>query len=570
MTTTTTTTNFSTPEAPIEEFDSIVIGSGLGGLAVASLLSQLQEDCRVLVLEQNPHHAGGCCQAFERQGYRFGVGLHFVGGVGDDGRLEKRMMDALSDTPVEWSPMEDFGDTVIGTDELKIFKGRDSGHWKQSLIEQFPDEKEAIEKLFAMFKEAFACFIRATAFKVMPRWFSSVLIRTGLDRVINRNYRKYAKMTVAEALNAVTANRDLQTYLGLGCAYYGMIPEEAPFIMHSMFFAEESLGVFYPTGGPGMIPESISRTITKRGGEVRVNAGVKQILIQDGRAVGVKLVDGTEIRAKKQVISDAGFVKTFRQLVPTDQLPSRRMRKAAKVPLNNGMTGMVVYVGLEGTHDEDFKLRCNLNVENPSMILPDTLEGLAAVKAEELSAYITCPSAKDSAWKENYPGRTTLEILVMNVPWKAFSDILDENGNVKEGKKEAYEQFKHDFGQKIWSRSRQALLANGASDSLPELLEEADVAEVGTPITFHHFLGSDLGAWYGLEHSTERFLPRNYCLTLRPECDINGLYLTGEDVSTDGIMGAMIGGYLCAGKILGVPNFTDLPDKVAGTKSTKA
>jgi all-trans-retinol 13,14-reductase len=566
----TTTTNISTPEAPIEEFDSIVIGSGLGGLTVASLLSQLQEDCRVLVLEQNPYHAGGCCQAFERQGYRFGVGVHFVGDVAGKGRSEKRMMDALSDTPVEWTPMEQgLGDMMIGTDKLKTFK-TDSGHWKQSLLELFPDEEGAIEKLSVMSKEACACFRQAMAFKAMPRWLTSVLIHTGLDRVLNKNYRKYAKMTVAEALKAITTNLDLQTYLGLSCACYGMTPEEAPFLMHSVFFAEDFPGMFYPTGGPGMIPESISRTITKCGGEVRLNARVRQILIKGGRAMGVELDDGTEIRAKKQVISDAGFVKTFRQFVPVDQLPSRRMRKAVKVPLNNGMTGMVVYVGLEGTYDEDFKLNHGLSVENPNMTLPDTFEGLSAVKAEELSVYITCPSAKDSAWKEKYPGRTTLEILLMYVPWKPFSGIIDENGDIKEEEKEAYEQFKHDFGQKIWSRSRQALLVNGASGTLPELLDDADVAEVGTPITFHRFLGSDLGAWYGLEHSIERFRPRNFYLTLRPECDIDGLYLTGEDVSTDGVVGAMIGGYLCASKIMGVRNFLDLPKKISQIKPTKA
>jgi all-trans-retinol 13,14-reductase len=114
------------------------------------------------------------------------------------------------------------------------------------------------------------------------------------------------------------------------------------------------------------------------------------------------------------------------------------------------------------------------------------------------------------------------------------------------------------------------LLVNGASGTLPELLDDADVAEVGTPITFHRFLGSDLGAWYGLEHNIERFRPRNFYLTLRPECDIDGLYLTGEDVSTDGVMGAMIGGYLCVSKIMGVRNFMDLPQMISEIKSTKA
>lgn len=559
-----TTTNV--PEAPLEEveYDTIVVGSGMGGLAVASLLSQCQENHRVLVLEQNPYHAGGCCQAFEREGYRFGVGVHFVGGM-EEKCLERKMMDALSlkDDPIEWTPMKDLGAYLIGKDELKTFKVSTS-HYKEDLIQQFPDEKEAVEKLFTMSREAAKCFHRASAFKSIPRSVSSFLVNTGLDRLLNMGYHKYAKMTVGEVLRSLTTNSDLQKIVGGVSTCFGMTPDELPFVLLALFLAKENISYFYPTGGPGIIPEKISRVITAGGGEVRVNAKVQKILVEKGRAIGVELVDGKTLRAKDNVISDAGFVKTFRQFVPAEHQPSRRMRAASKAPLENGMTGMVLYVGLMGTYDDDLNLPSTLMVENPDMdLLPDTLDSLAAKNAEDLSLYITCPSAKDSCWKRDFPGKTTLEILVMHAPWNAFKDLVDESGELKEAKKEAYEQFKHDFGQKIWARSRQALISAGASETLPKLLDEADFAEMGTPLTFHRFLSSDRGAWYGLEHNTARFSPRNYYLRLRPECDIAGLFLTGEDVFIDGVLGAMFGAYLCAAKILGVRNPLDLADMVA-------
>ena len=490
----------------------------------------------------------------------------------EDGSPEKKMMDALADAlaleddQIEWTPMKDFGDTMFGTDELKSYKGDPNRH-KESLMEQFPDEKESIEKFFAMSRKASKCWFRAFAFKSMPRWVSSCLINTGLDRLLNKDYRKYAQMTVGGVLRSLTNDNDLQTILGGACVAYGMTPDEAPFIMHSVFFAQDKFTLFYPAGGPGMIPEKISRAITAGGGEVRVNAKVEKILVENGHAVGVELADGKKIRAKDQVISDAGFVKTFRQFVSAKDQPSRRMRAATEGQLENGMTGIVLYVGLQGTFDDDFNLPCHLTIVNPDMAFPETLDGLAEMRAEDLSLYITCPSAKDGRWKKDYPGKTTLEILLMDVPWKAFEDLIDENGELKEGNKEAYDQFKHDFGQKIWARSRQALISAGADKALPNLLDEADFAEIGTPLTFHRYLGSDRGAWYGLEHSRARFSPRNYYLRLRPECDIDGLYLTGEDVATDGVEGAMFGGYLCAAKILGVRNPLDLADKVAANKA---
>jgi all-trans-retinol 13,14-reductase len=114
----------------------------------------------------------------------------------------------------------------------------------------------------------------------------------------------------------------------------------------------------------------------------------------------------------------------------------------------------------------------------------------------------------------------------------------------------------------IWARSRQALLEAGGSDKLPKLLADADYFDVGTPLTYRRFLASDRGAWYGLEHSTHRFDPRHYYLTLRPETGIDGLYLTGQDVVTDGMVGALFGGYFCAAKVLGEKNPMALTKKV--------
>ena len=99
----------------------------------------------------------------------------------------------------------------------------------------------------------------------------------------------------------------------------------------------------------------------------------------------------------------------------------------------------------------------------------------------------------------------------------------------------------------------QVLEPTGAK--VPKTLDAVDHYQVATPLTFAHYFKSEHGAFYGLDHDLKRFEPKTFFLRLRPEVpEVPRLYLTGEDIVTDGFAGAMMGGVLCATKVLGVSN----------------
>ncbi|MEO1059228.1 MAG: FAD-dependent oxidoreductase, partial [Actinomycetota bacterium] len=123
------------------QWDAIVVGSGMGGLSAASFLAQ--QGSRVLVLEQNSI-VGGCTQSYERRGYRFNIGLHYVGSV-QGPTVTRRLFDAVTEGAVDWHALPSvFNRMVLGERSYDIPAGRDA--YRSAMVEWFPEQAEAIDR----------------------------------------------------------------------------------------------------------------------------------------------------------------------------------------------------------------------------------------------------------------------------------------------------------------------------------------------------------------------------------------------------------------------------------------
>ena len=100
------------------DYDALIIGSGMGGLTTAAFLSEL--GWKVCVLEQH-YTAGGYTHSFERHGYEWDPGVHYIGDVGRESGT-RRMFDFLSGGQLEWAAMDEEYDRFYIGD--KVFCAR--------------------------------------------------------------------------------------------------------------------------------------------------------------------------------------------------------------------------------------------------------------------------------------------------------------------------------------------------------------------------------------------------------------------------------------------------------------
>src|SRR5262249_20597694 len=132
---------------------------------------------------------------------------------------------------------------------------------------------------------------------------------------LRRRFLKLSNRTTWDVLSSLTKDEKLIGVLTTQYGDYGLPPKQSSFAIHAIVARHYFEGGSYPVGGSESIAESIIPLIEASGGQVLIKAEVAEILVEKGRAVGVRLVNGDRIEAKT-VVSDAGVANTFGRLLP--------------------------------------------------------------------------------------------------------------------------------------------------------------------------------------------------------------------------------------------------------------
>jgi all-trans-retinol 13,14-reductase len=507
---------------PVEgPFDAVVVGSGLGGLAAAALLAR-HGGKRVLVLERH-YTAGGFTHTFRRGDYEWDVGLHYVGQVHDRRAQARRVFDHLTDRALEWAPMPEVYDRIFIGDRSYDFR---AGRLQEDLKEYFPQERRAIDQYF----EKLSAFHRTTLFYFAERILPPLVSRL-VGPLLRAPFLRYSRQTTRQVLERLTQNRELWAVLTGQYGDYGLPPSQSSFAIHAMVASHYLRGACYPVGGASQIAATIVPAIERTGGAVRVSAEVTEILVDRGRAVGVRMADGQEIRAPL-VVSDAGLLNTCGRLLP--QEVAERAGLSAILHRARPSSGhLCLYVGLRHSDSELGLTGTNLWIY-PHADHDTSWEQFSRnLDAPLPLTYISFPSSKDPTFQMRHPGRATLEVLTA-APYEPFAPWADARWRHRGP---AYDELKARFTERLLAQ---------LYSYVPQVKGKVDLCELSTPLSTRHFANYPSGEIYGLTHDPARFE-----LPIRAETPIAGLYLTGQDLVTAGIVGALMGGVLTATAILG-------------------
>lgn len=310
--------SFADEPLPTQDFDVIVIGSGIGGLVTATQLAV--KGANVLVLESYII-PGGSSGYFEREGYRFDVGASMIFGFGDQGttNLLTRALEAVN------VKLETIPDPVQINyhlpGELQVRVHRDYEKFLQELGEKFPDEREGIRKFYGECWQVFNCLNAMELLSLEePRYLMRVFFQNpgaclGLLQYLPKNVGEVAKRHIS--------NPELLKFIDIECYCWSVVPADlTPMINAGMVFSDRHYGgINYPKGGVGQIAQKLAEGLQKAGGTIQYKARVKQILIENGQAVGVKLANGKVYRARR-IVSNATRWDTFGKLIPEKMMPS--------------------------------------------------------------------------------------------------------------------------------------------------------------------------------------------------------------------------------------------------------
>ena len=496
----------------------------MGGLTTGALLAK--EGMKVLVLERH-YTAGGFTHIFKRPGYEWDVGIHYVGEMGKKTSFSRRMSDYITNGELDWADMGAVYDRIVLGSEIFDFP-KGVSNLKDQLKVYFPDESEAIDNYFNLVFAAVKSNRGYFMAKALPK-----VVNTLFGSLLNKKMHKYSKRTTLEVLEKLTSNQKLIKVLTAQYGDYGLPPAQSSFAMHALLVKHYFNGGYFPVGGSSQIVKTIDKVIEDAGGTIITNAEVEEVIITSGQAAGVRMSDGTELVGRK-IISNAGVFNTAKKLLPSD-LPLTKKLLGLVHEVSPSSAHICLYVGLDGTPEELKLPKANYWIYPEKGSHDENIEDFSNDINKELPlVYISFPSSKDPEWQTRYPDKSTIDILTV-MPYEKFEQW---EGTDWKKRPAEYEALKEKLALRLLEKLYKLE---------PQTKGKVAYYELSSPLTTKKFVNYERGEIYGLEHSPRRFDSK----LLKPATSLKNFYLTGQDISTAGIAGAMASGLLTASVITG-------------------
>lgn len=504
-------------------YDTIIIGSGAGGLSAGICLSRAGK--KVLVLEQHDV-PGGWCHSFYLKGQRFTPGVHYVGllGKGESSNDLFRGLGIANDLVFFRMNPDAYEHLRIGEERFDFPANPEK--LIDRLCQRFPKETKEIHKYIRLLQ------------KVNEELNSLPYIKGFWQKLTipfrTKHFGKYGLFSVRRVINWHLKNPLLKNILNIQCGDHGVQPSKAAFVFHSALMCHYIHGGYYPMNGGGAIIKAMTNAIKKNDGVISTSTMVKRILLEGlnkKKAIGVELANGEKFYAN-QIISNADVGITYNDLIGKENLSKKLQKKLEKTiySCSSVMLFLIVAMDVRQAGLDSGNIWVMPDKDTDTYYDQAMRSDLTSDAAFE-GMFISCTTLKDPP---SFDGKHhTIEVIIY-INYKAFEKFKAEN----EERSPEYLAFKEHVTKKM---------LKGLEKVIPGIKKHIVHQDLGTPITNDHYINTTDGNVYGTEKSLKHIGPFAY----KSKSEIENLYLCGASILSHGVIGACNSGVNTAALILG-------------------
>jgi len=492
----------------MDNYDIVIIGSGMGGLVCADILSR--EGYKVCMIEKNKQ-IGGCLQTYVRDRVIFDAGVHYLGGLSKGQNLYQlfKYLDLMGKLKLQQMDVNAFDKIVIDNDEKEYIYAQGYDNFIQKLVADFPEEEKAIRTYVEKIKD--------------------VCIRFPLYN-LRSNGQYNEKVSVLEIdtktfIESLTNNQTLQAVLAGNNALYAGQPGKTPFYVHALILNSYIESSWKCVDGGSQIAKYIAGNIRKRGGVIKRDTEVKRIVEEKGKISFVELADHSRIYAK-EFISNMHPVKTL-EITASDVIRTAYRKRLQS--LENSISSFTLNIVLKKNTFRYFKSNYYVHNEGRVWTVADyTEENWPLGYALFLSA--------NSKSEEYAEGMTVLTYMKYEEvkEWESTFNTI----SLEEDRGKKYENFKTMKAEK---------LLDSVEKKFRGLRQCIKSYYTATPLSYRDYIGNDDGSLYGIVKDYKDPL-RTF---ISPRTKLPNLYFTGQNLNLHGILGAAMSGVVTCCALMG-------------------
>ena len=502
----------------MQDSDVIAIGSGIGGLTAAALLARYGK--QIIVCESHSI-AGGAAHSFSRRGFEFDSGPSFYSGLSDPRSLNplRQVLEVLGESlpTVSYDPLGHYHFPQV---TFPVYSNLE--RYRQAVAQITPQGGQELERYYRVLLPLYNALqgIPTLALRadwrlipvILGRYLPSLLKMLPQIGVLQGSVGDVMERTVQDPW--VRQLIDLECFLLSGLKAHGTIAPEVAFMLGE----RSRIGVEYPVGGSGAIVDALVRGLNRSGGKLRLGTHVEEILVESGRAVGIRLRNG-EILKAPVVISNASIWDTYTHLLRPQDLPASYRQLSLATPAVDSFMHLHLGIRAEGLE----------HLIGHHVVVHDTEQDIAA------------------------PGNTCM----ISIP-SVWDPSLAPSGHhvVHAYTLEPHINWQRDGGYEERKRERSQPLYRALERVIPDIRQRVVLELIGTPLTHAHYLHRDRGTYGPAVAAGQGMFPG-------PQTPIPGLYRVGDSTMPGiGVPAVAASGILCANTLVKPQQTIELLDSI--------